>query len=155
MPKKMQTIFIDADACPVPIKQEIQDICRNVPVDVLFVASYAHVMNEEKNTKWIIVDSNREEVDLYIVNHVIPNDFVITQDYGLASILLPKGVYVLSPRGKRYLEKNIDDLLYMRHLSSKERRAGNRVKGPKPFRKEDKERFSEEFKKVLKKEGLL
>jgi uncharacterized protein len=155
MPKKMQTIFIDADACPVPIKQEIQDICRNIPVDVFFVASYAHVMNEEKNAKWIIVDSNREEVDFYIVNHVTANCLVITQDYGLASILLPKGVYVLSPRGKRYLEENIDELLYMRHLSSKERRAGNRVKGPKPFTKEDRERFSKELKKILVKEGLL
>lgn len=42
-----------------------------------------------------------EEIDLYIINHCKRGDIVITQDHGLAALLLPKGIKATSPRGKQ------------------------------------------------------
>ena len=68
-------------------------------LEALFVASYAHMKNDLRGAAWKFVDSSKEAVDLYIMNHVKAFDVVVTQDIGLASTLLLKGVYVLSPRG--------------------------------------------------------
>jgi uncharacterized protein len=51
--------------------------------------------NDLNNMKWKFVDSTKEAVDFYIMNHVKAYDIVVTQDIGLASTLLLKGAYVL------------------------------------------------------------
>lgn len=151
--QKNNTVFVDADACPV--KAEIEKISRQFDYKVILVASYAHHMQPSKDTVTVMVDSRKEEVDLYIVNHCRKGDVVVTQDYGLASLLLPKGVFVLSPRGKEYTEEKMEELLYTRHLSSKQRRAGIKTKGPSKFTQQDVITFCNEFKNILsKKEGI-
>ncbi|WP_407643412.1 DUF188 domain-containing protein [Cytobacillus dafuensis] len=101
--------------------------------------------------KWKFVDSRKEKVDLFIMNHALPSDIVITQDIGLASTLLLKGVYVLSPKGILYEEKENHTALDMRYLSSKARRRGIYGKGPKPYSREDRLRFVKELTKILSK----
>lgn len=150
MTKKKLTLFVDADACPVPIKEEIMTVQKAlVNSEIIFVASYAHMSTTFQDAKWVMVDSEREEADLYIHRHVTKGDIAITQDYGLASLLLPKGVFILSPRGKRYTEENISTLLHTRYLASKSRRAGKHTKGPRKFTDQDREQFRKEFIKIL------
>lgn len=139
---------MDADACPRPIKEEISLIARSFEVRVLFIASFEHATNS-KGDEWIFVDAGPESVDLYILNKIQKGDIVVTQDHGLASILIPKGVYVLTPRGKELVEEDIPELLYSRYLSAKERRAGNKTKGPKKFTDLDREIFSKELINLL------
>ncbi|WP_090831039.1 MULTISPECIES: YaiI/YqxD family protein [unclassified Bacillus (in: firmicutes)] len=141
------TIFVDADSCPV--KTEIVEIAKSFSVNVLFVASYAHMMNEYATATWKFVDSTKEAVDLYIMNHVKRGDIAITQDIGLASTLLPQGVYVLSPKGILYEEEKIHTALDLRYLSAKARRQGIHGKGPKPFTNSDRNRFVSELKGIL------
>lgn len=143
---KLVTIYVDADACPV--KQEITEISGLYDVDIFFIASYAHVTNSD-DEHWIYVDAEREAVDLYIVNHVKPGDIVVTQDHGLAGLLSARGVYVLSPRGIRFSEGDMDHTLFKRYLSAKQRRAGGRVKGPRKMSATDRERFRESLKRIL------
>ena len=81
-------IYIDADSCPV--KEDIVEIATERGIWTEFIASYAHMKNDLKNMKWKFVDSTKEAVDLYSMNHVKAGDLVITQDIGLASTLLPK-----------------------------------------------------------------
>ena len=73
-----QIIYIDADSCPV--KEEIVEITIDRGIVIQFVAFYAHMKNDVKNLKWKFVDSTKEAVDLYIMNHVKDGDLVITQD---------------------------------------------------------------------------
>ncbi|MDF2607184.1 MAG: hypothetical protein K0S34_1379 [Bacillales bacterium] len=73
----------------------------------------------------------------------------MTQDYGLASILLPKSVSVISPRGRMYTTENIDQLLFERYLGAKLRRAAIHTKGPKKFTVEDRKNFFNSFEKIL------
>lgn len=146
MPKYKRTIFVDADSCPV--KKEILFLAQKYHVPVIFVTTYAHVMNEREG-EWVILDSYDQAVDLYILNHMHSCDIVITQDFGLASIALNKKGIVISPRGKQFTEENIDSLLYQRFISMKVRRSGERVKGMSRFSNEDKQKFLHTLEKKL------
>lgn len=118
-------------------------------MDVTFVASYAHMSNHSSEENWIYVDNEKEAADLFIQNHISKRDIVVTQDIGLASTLLPKEVVAISPRGTLYQEEDMDTALDMRFLSAKARRQGNYGKGPKPFSKEDRQRFVNQFTTIL------
>ncbi|HEU5140018.1 MAG TPA: DUF188 domain-containing protein [Bacillales bacterium] len=143
---KNLTVYVDADACPV--KEEILAAGTLYPVDIFFIASYAHVSNNDDG-RWIYVDSESEAVDMYIVNHAQSGDIVVTQDHGLASLLSGRGVYVLSPRGITFSEQEMDHTLFRRFLSAKQRRAGGRVKGPRKMSESDRTRFRESLKRIL------
>lgn len=79
----------------------------------------------------IFLDSDNEATDLYIMNHARAKDVAVTQDIGLASMLLSKKVYVMDPRGHLYDEKDIKAALHMRYLSAEVRRQGKYGKGSK------------------------
>lgn len=99
--------------------------------------------------RWVFVDSVKEAADLYIMNHVSKGDICITQDIGLASTLLSKGVYVVSPRGILFEESEIETALELRLLLAKARRRGGYGKGPKPFSEKDRENFMKELTRLL------
>lgn len=99
------------------------------------------MMNDYAAASWKFVDSTKEAVDLFIMNKAGKGDIAITQDIGLASTLLPAGIYVLSPKGILYDEQSIHTALDLRYLSAKARRQGIHGKGPKPFTIKDRERF--------------
>ncbi len=139
-------IVVDADSCPV--KEEIRQIAETYHVETIWVASYAHY-SPKHSEKVIYVDSVSQEVDMYIINHVNTGDIVVTGDYGLASLVLPKKVLVLSPRGKQYTNENIDQLLAERHVSAVIRKSGSRTKGPPPFTEADSERFKKQLINLL------
>ncbi|WP_456278251.1 YaiI/YqxD family protein [Bacillus sp. AK128] len=147
MTKNNEEIYVDADACPV--KNEILHIASTYQINVIFVASYSHMMTNTIGGTWVYVDANKEEVDMYITNHAKRGDVVITQDIGLASLLLGKGIIAVSPRGKQYLEETIGFALNMRYISAKERRKGNFSKGPSPFTNQDRQQFVLTLEKIL------
>ncbi|WP_312093217.1 YaiI/YqxD family protein [Niallia sp.] len=142
-------IYVDADSCPV--KEDIVEIASYYHYELLFVASYAHMKRDNDEQQWKYVDSDKEAVDLFIMNATKKQDIVVTQDIGLASTLLLKQVSVLSPRGVIYEEESINTALDMRYLSAKARRKGVYGKGPKPYTEEDRQKFRRNFKRILSK----
>ncbi|MBS4194712.1 YaiI/YqxD family protein [Bacillus sp. FJAT-49870] len=149
------TIYVDADACPV--KSDISLIAQEFMVHVRFIASYDHHISnrEEESGEWIFVDPGKDSADLYILNQIKRNDVLITQDIGLASLALAKGVYALSPRGTEYREESIQTALNFRYLAARERERGNYGKGPKPFNSHDRQNFQKCFRRLLSKiEGV-
>lgn len=153
---KIVTIFVDADACPVGIRHLLQSLStKKSAVSVYFVASFKHEFNDlHENVFHITVDAHREAADLYIVNHANKGDIVVTQDIGLASLLLARNTYVISYRGKLYSDETIDAQLFFRHLGAKLRRAGQKTKGPKKYTERDLCQFELTLNKILSKEGL-
>ncbi|NBD22843.1 YaiI/YqxD family protein [Paenibacillus glycinis] len=141
------TIVVDADACPV--KREIVEVARTHGVPVLMVASHDHRLQAEKGVAIMQVDRSDQSVDLYIANRIKRGDIVVTQDFGLATIVLARGATALSPRGQEYDDSNIDYLMERRHELAKRRRAGGRTKGPKAMSDEDRTRFQQMLTKVL------
>ncbi|SER70108.1 DUF188 domain-containing protein [Salipaludibacillus aurantiacus] len=146
---KNNKIFVDGDGCPVT--SEILSSATAYDINVVFVSSYAHSRKKAfpPNVKEVVTDPDREAVDMVISNQVAPGDIVVTQDLGLAGLLLAKQVTVLTPRGTRVSDLEIDFLLDRRHADAKRRRAGKKTKGPKKMLKEDREFFQVELEKIL------
>ncbi|MDO3409179.1 YaiI/YqxD family protein [Saccharibacillus sp. CPCC 101409] len=140
-------ILVDADACPV--KEEVKRAARTANVPAVFVSSYDHMLREQSGVQIVRVDPGKESADLYIVNHTKAGDVVVTQDYGLAALVLAKKAFALSERGAVYDAGNIEFLLDRRHISAKVRRGGGRTKGPRKFTAEDRAVFSEKLLKLL------
>ncbi|UOQ47675.1 YaiI/YqxD family protein [Gracilibacillus caseinilyticus] len=142
-------IFVDADACPV-VDIIIEEAGR-YDLDVVLVRSYSHFSMKDypKHVEVKYVDDGADAADYQIVRMVSKEDVVITQDYGLAALCLPKGSYVMHHIGFRYTKEKIDRMLQERHLNAKARKAGQRTKGPKKFTEEQKESFRCKFRKLL------
>jgi uncharacterized protein YaiI (UPF0178 family) len=139
-------ILVDADACPV--KEIIVRLAkpRNIPVTMLIDTS--HQLNDGYS-EVIIVDKQTDSVDFALLGLLTRDDVVVTQDFGLAAMVLGKGAKAVNQNGMAYTNGNIDRLLMERHIGAKIRRGGGRTKGPAKRTKEDNERFEAAFAKLL------
>lgn len=140
-------ILVDADSCPV--KKIIVSVAKEKKIDVVFVVSTASYFDRGWNVQKVLVDSLPQAVDIAIVNRVESGDVVVTQDYGLASLVLGKKGRAISPRGFIFKDTNIDRLLQQRHIYHEARKAGVRLKGPKKRSGEDETRFRRNFARLL------
>jgi uncharacterized protein YaiI (UPF0178 family) len=140
-------IFVDADACPV--KQEVYRVAIRYHLDVTLVAnSWMRTPNEQ----WIVlkvVEDGLDAADDWIVEHVLPQDIVVTADIPLASRCLKKGAHVIGPTGKPFTENNIGETIATRDLLSELRGAGEITGGPPPLKKRDRSRFLQKFDEVI------
>ena len=126
-------LFIDGDGSPV--KEDVIDLASKKKLEVVIVTSVDHYTTKEypSNVQLVYVDRGTDSADFKIVGLIHRGDFLVTQDYGLASLVLPKGVRVFHQSGKEFDESNIGSLLEQRYHSGKMRKAGLRTRGPKPF----------------------
>lgn len=144
-------ILIDADASPV--KKEIIQLADTFDLEVVMVSSIAHYSLEDYPdfVDIIYVEKGADRADFKIVQLAREGDVIVTQDYGLASLLLPKGCFVFHHKGYEYTKDNIETLLQNRHLSAMQRKSGQRTKGPRPFTDEDRQAFKQAFEDFLQK----
>lgn len=144
-------ILVDADACPV--KEIIIKQAQKFELKVLLVSSISHFSTKElpDGVERIWVDKGSDEADFKIMKLAYPKDIIVTQDYGLASILLPKKCRVLHHDGYEYTEKSIQKLVDGRHLSAQTRRQMSRskVKSMDPFADESQYDFEELLVRVI------
>lgn len=140
-------IIIDGDACPS--KNIIEMAAKEYKVDLLIFCSIDHMITSDY-AEVRYVDKGSQMVDMKVANEAKKNDIVITQDYGVAAMVLPSGVFAISPKGNIYSNENIDTLLLQRHLSAKARRAGQKTTNPKKRIKEDDEKLYNNLVKLIK-----
>src|SRR5699024_11457146 len=113
-----------------PVQQEVIKITDQYHVSVVLVKSFSHFSHASLPSHVSVqyVDKGAEMADFKIMSIVKRGDIIITQDYGLASVLLGKGCYVMHHKGFQYTEHNIDRLLSYLHYSDTDRRARLRTK---------------------------
>lgn len=140
-------ILIDADGCPV-IDVTIK-VAKLFDIDVIIISDTSHNFSKQ-GVEIITVSKGNDASDFEIVNKVEKNDIVVTQDYGLAAMILAKEGYPINQNGVVYNNENIDRLLFTRHLSKKIRSSGGRVKGPKKRKKEDNLNFEKSLAELCK-----
>lgn len=121
-------ILVDADACPV--KESIIKIAKEYNIPVIMFIDTSHII-DDGYSQVITVDKQRDSVDMALINHAVPGDVVVTQDYGVAAMALARGCKVVNQNGMIYSSENMDRLLFERHLSRKVRRSGKRTAGPR------------------------
>lgn len=142
-------IWIDADACPNPIKDILYRVALRAQINVILVAN--QFLNTPANpyVKSIQVASGFDEADNYIVAHADAGDLVITADVPLAADAIAKGMHVLTPHGERYTPDNIQQRLTMRNFMEEMRNSGERTGGPAPFSNTDKKKFANTLDRLL------
>ena len=143
----MLHIFIDGDACPV--KEEVYRVARRCGLAVTVVANSWMRVPDEPGIALEVVADGFDAADDWIVEHVQPDDIVITADIPLASRCLKQGARVLGPTGRPFTEDNIGDAIATRELLSELRDAGQITGGPPPLEKRDRSRFLQELDHVV------
>lgn len=141
-------ILIDGDACP-SIKL-IEECAKKYDIKVTIITDTSHNIISEYS-KVIVVDKSSQSADIKLVNVVNKGDIVISQDYGVAAIILAKNAYCISPMGLIFTNENIDSLLLNRHINQKLRASGKHVKGPSKRTKEDDKNLIDSLERIINK----
>ncbi len=139
-------IIVDADACPV--KNIIEEVASSKQIPVIMVSNLNHNITSSYS-EVIVVDGTSQAADIAIVNMANTGDIVVTQDYGLASMILGKDGKAINPNGKVYSLDNIDTLLMQRYVNFKAREARQKISRPKKRNKGDNEKFKNNFIKLI------
>lgn len=139
-------ILVDADACPV--KQIIVRLAKKKKIPVTMLIDTSHELSDGYSTI-IIVDKQTDSVDFALMSLLEREDIVVTQDYGLAAMVIGKGARALNQNGLVFTDENMDKLLMERHIGGKMRRGGGRTKGPTKRTKDDDARFEAAFEQLL------
>lgn len=139
-------ILVDVDACPVTDLTVKEAARRNL--EIILITDTSHILNRT-DAQVITVEKGSDSADFKLVNLMKPGDLVVTQDYGLAAMVLAKGGRALNQNGLVYSEQNMDTLLFTRHVAKKVRMAGGRTKGPHKRTKEQDEDFLLALKRML------
>ncbi len=143
-------ILVDADACPV--KNIIEEVAKQYKIEVLMVSNHHHGI-KSSYAQVLMVDSYSQSVDIAIVNRAVPGDIVVTQDYGLAAMVLEKGIGAIHPGGRIYTRENIDSLLMQRYVNQKARESRTKTTRNKKRTPQDDVRFKQEFIRLI--QGLV
>ena len=114
-------ILVDADACQV-VKQ-VEEIAKKHNIETILFSDTSHIFNSDY-CEVRVVDQGADAVDFAIMSVCKPGDIVVTQDYGVAAMVLGKGAKAIHHSGMEYTDANIDRLLMDRHLAKKERAKG-------------------------------
>ena len=138
----MVRIWIDADACPGPVRDIVFRASRRVGVPVTLVANRPLQLPRFPLIGAVRVGPGLDEADHYLVQAAGADDLVITADIPLAARLVARGVAALNPRGERYSTENIQERLALRDLNEELRSAGAATGGPMPYHNRDKQAFA-------------
>ena len=143
----MPHILVDADACPVV--RIVEDIARRFACPVTLLCDTNHILQSE-TSQVRVIGAGADAVDFALFNLCHTGDVVVTQDYGVAAMVLGKGAYAIHQSGRLYTDENIDQLLMERHLAKKARQSSkHHLKGPRKRTREDDERFERAFTQLL------
>lgn len=131
-------IRIDGDACPGI--RLIETIATKHNIKMKIYADFTHNIKSDY-AEVMLIDKGSQTVDMKIIGETSENDIIITQDFGLASIVLSKKAHAIGPKGLVYTNDNIDRLLTERFINAKLRKANKNTKGPKKRTTEDDDRL--------------
>lgn len=131
-------LLIDGDGCPVVARAA--RLARERGMPCLIFTDINHEVRDDY-AQVVTVDQGPDSVDYAILNRMAPGDIVVTQDWGLASLVLAKGGRALDQNGRVFTPEKMDDLLEIRYQGQRLRRAGGRTRGPAKRQKESDHAF--------------
>jgi hypothetical protein len=142
-------IWVDADACPAPIKDILFRAAERAQVMVTLVANQALRTPPSRWVRSIRVAGGFDVADGEIVQRLAAGDLVVTQDIPLAAQAIDKGALALHPRGELYTRETIAQRLSMRNFMDELRGAGVDTGGPAAFHARDRQAFANQLDRWL------
>ena len=144
-------IWVDADACPVVIKDILFRAAERTKIQLTLVANQALSIPSSRHIKFIKVATGFDVTDNEIVRKLSAGDLVITSDIPLAAEVIEKGGCVLSPRGELYSKDNIRARLSTRDFMESLRSSGVDTGGLPVLNQSDRQAFANHLDKLLSK----
>lgn len=135
-------LWVDADACPGPVREVLLRAAQRLRVPVVFVANKPLALPRSELVSSVQVGAGLDVADRHIAAEARAGDLCVTQDIPLAALLVPRGVAVLDPRGQRLTEENVQERLSVRNFLQELREGGVVTGGPAGYSAQDKQRFA-------------
>ncbi|MBB1331537.1 YaiI/YqxD family protein [Pseudoalteromonas sp. SR43-7] len=143
-------IWVDADACPVVIKEILFRAAERMKIETILVANHAMRIPPSKYISRVQVSSGFDVADDEIVKRVEKGDLVITGDIPLASEVIDNGGQALNPRGELYTTENIRSILNVRDFMDTMRSSGVEMSGGQPpLSQTDRQNFANNLDRIL------
>lgn len=142
-------IWVDADACPVAIKEILYRAADRLKIQLTLVANCPLRTPPSPYIASVLVASGPDIADKEIVSRLGPGDLVITADIPLAATVVERGAHALNPRGELYSVDNIKERLNMRDFMDTLRGCGIDTGGPPALSKSDHQMFANQLDKFL------
>ena len=150
-------IWVDADACPGPVRDILLRAAERLKVPTVFVANKRLTLPRSELVSSVQVGAGLDVADRHIAAEAQQGDLAVTQDIPLAALLVPRGVVVMDPRGELFTEENITERLSVRNFMQELRDSGVTTGGPSGFSARDKQEFAatldRELTRLLKGRG--
>ncbi len=146
---KSMKIWVDADACPVVIKEILFRASKRTGVKLTLVANHALQIPRSPSISFVQVKPGFDVADNEIVKRVEKGDLLITSDIPLAAEAIEKGATSLSPRGELHTADNIKARLNMRDFMETLRSSGVDTGGPPALSQSDRKAFAGHLDKLL------
>lgn len=146
-------VWVDADACPGPIKEIVFRAAERARVQVTLVANQWLRTPPSRFVRALQVQGGYDAADDAIAERARAGDLVITQDIPLAARVIAGGAQAIDPRGERYTADNIAERLSMRNFMDELRGAGVQTGGPAAFHARDRQAFASRLDRWLARRG--
>ncbi|QDF29891.1 YaiI/YqxD family protein [Halarcobacter anaerophilus] len=145
------TLYVDADAFPNLLKPILFKAIKRLNLKTVVISNKKVTIGNSSLINYIIVELGADEADNKIVELIKENDLAITADIPLANRIIEKKAHAIDHRGELFTEDNIKEYLAMRNLMQELRDSGEITKGPKPFSKNDVQKFANQLNMFLQK----
>jgi uncharacterized protein len=142
-------IWVDADACPLAIKEILYRAAERTRIPMTLVANRLLGAPRSPYIRSIQVARGFDVADNEIAQRLEQGDLVITADIPLAADVIARGGHALNPRGEIYTKENIGERLETRDFLAKLRETGVQTGGPAPLDKTDRKRFADQLDRFL------
>lgn len=142
-------IWVDADACPVVMKEILFRAAERTKTAVILVANRPISIPRSAFISFIQVGQGADVADSEIVKRLETGDLVITADIPLAALVVDKDCHALNPRGELYTVENIRERLAMRDFMDSLRSSGIETGGPAALNKNDRQNFANGLDRFL------
>ena len=142
-------IWVDADACPVVIREILYRAAVRTGVRLTLVANQPVRVPASPLIELVQVSPGFDVADNEIVKRAACGDLVITADISLAAEVMGNGVHALSPRGELYSTETIGQRLNMRDFMDTLRSSGIHTGGPPALSKSDRQAFANHLDRLL------
>ena len=142
-------IWVDADACPVSVKEMLFRAAERTQIQTVLVANIKVQVPKSAYISSVKVGSGADVADQYIVDALQAGDLVITADVPLAADVIEKGGLALNPRGSLFSPETIKAQLTMRNFMDELRGSGVVTGGQAAFNHSDRQAFANQLDKLL------
>ena len=148
-------IWVDADACPNPIKEILFRAAERSAISLVLVANHEVRVKPSRHISFLRVAPGFDVADNEIVKRLEAGDLVITGDIPLAAEVVAKQGLALNPRGELYTVENIKERLAMRDLMESLRSSGIETGGQAPLNHGDRKAFADQLDRIISRHQQL